>query len=332
MVTRPAGNAVGQVWAGFRSNDKVRDASSKGNRQPNSGNPGLSTTGAQHLTSDRTTRVRQVQPTRDDGPLASPLRWAGSKRSLIPKIKGMIPTEYERYIEPFAGSACLFFALRPASAVLADNNEALIETFRHLRSHVDEVIYQLNDYDDTGKDYYKVRCSFNSNKSSPEKAAQFLYLNRFGFNGVYRTNRRGHYNVPRGTRTGGMTPEWRLRAISESLSEVDLLCQDFRTTIEMARDGDFLYVDPPYPSAVRPTYGEYGYGSFAGNQDIQDIAHALEEATSRGVKILLSFGSFEGFTEILRGWRVSEFQTRRRISAKLATRDSLHSEILATNY
>lgn len=262
----------------------------------------------------------------------APLRWAGSKRALVPKLKGMLPSEVGRYLEPFAGSACLFFELAPPKAVLSDFNKSLISTYRSVKSHPTEVADVLETLHQGGDDYYAVRKLYNSKCGPHHRAAYFLYLNRFGFNGVYRTNRQGEYNVPRGTRTGRLLGRNELIRISKRLKGVRLLAADFSRVMQMAEEGDLLYVDPPYVTTHRSTYGEYGYGSFAGESDLNRMRSELRSASDRGVNILLSFGSREPFEDLLDGWNVIDLSTPRRISANLPSRSTRYSEIIATNY
>jgi DNA adenine methylase len=261
----------------------------------------------------------------------SPIRWAGSKRALLSRLRALMPSDYRRYIEPFAGSACLFFAIEPRSAILGDFNGELIRSYMRLQQDVDSVIQALERWDPSGEDYYDVRALATTTGSAVE-AARFLYLNRFGFNGVYRTNRSGEYNVPRGTRTGALPTGNELRLVSKRLTKALLRHQDYKRTIGLARRGDLLYVDPPYVTTSRDTYGEYGYGSFQSKADILCLRDSLRRADNRGVHIMLSFGSADGLETLLSGWTVIEISGTRKVSAKLETRSQVGTEILALNY
>lgn len=210
-------------------------------------------------------------------------------------------------MEPFAGSACLFFARAPTNAVLADFNLSLINTYTILKNACEPLADALDLLAPNGEDYYTVRNAFNSPSVGVERAAQFIYLNRFGFNGVNRTNRQGHYNVPRGSRTGRLPTRVALRAASAALMCAELTSADFRETIRKTVTGDLLYVDPPYATTHRSTYGEYGYGAFGGTDDLSDLAVELEGATKRGVKVILSFGESAPLGHLLTNWHVSEF-------------------------
>src|SRR5947208_694046 len=132
---------------------------------------------------------------KSDAGIAPLLRWAGSKRKLIPQLLRHVPEGFDRYIEPFGGSACLFFALRPDRAIIADLNQELIETYRTLRSHPKLVHRAVFNMPRTKRYYYAIRDRTPQALSDVEKAARFLYLNRNCFNGVYRLNHAGCFNV-----------------------------------------------------------------------------------------------------------------------------------------
>lgn len=140
------------------------------------------------------------------------LRWAGSKRKLLPVLLQIVPQRFDRYVEPFVGSACLFFALRPPKAILADINGDLINTYHVVKTDASKLALSLSAFKCTEREYYKVRDSFVGTASLRKQAARFIYLNRFCFNGLYRTNMSGKFNVPyrrveswKPTNTSGLT-------------------------------------------------------------------------------------------------------------------------------
>lgn len=134
------------------------------------------------------------------------LRWAGSKRKIIPILLDLAPAKFARYVEPFAGSACLFFALRPAQAILSDINVELINTYQTLKANVEGVIKHLSLLNCGEEEYYRIRSQANSKMTNEKRAARFIYLNRFCFNGLYRTNKQGKFNVPYGAHKAGNLP------------------------------------------------------------------------------------------------------------------------------
>jgi DNA adenine methylase len=174
------------------------------------------------------------------------LKWAGGKRWLAPQLVKNLPDFSGRYIEPFLGSAAIFFAIRPSDALLSDTNEDLIETYNairddheqvhdllkvHQRKHSVEYFYQMRQY--RPRERYR-------------KAARFIYLNRTCWNGLYRVNLQGVFNVPIGTKTNVLmaTDDW--TATSALLKSADIRCQDFEKSIDMAERGDLVFADPPY--------------------------------------------------------------------------------------
>lgn len=262
----------------------------------------------------------------------SPLRWAGSKRSLLSEIRQAWPSEAGRYYEPFMGSACVYFELTPAGAFLSDYNSELVQFFIELQRDVDGLIAEFEALDDTGDAYYEVRSLEPGALSNSHRAARFLYLNRFAFNGVYRTNRSGQFNVPRGARTGALPSRNDLETASSKLADVSITTADWRDAIADARPGDFVYLDPPYRNQQRDTYGEYGYGSFGSAADVQDLAAELERLNGAGVKVLLSFNDDDELRGALDGWTLHRIERRRSVAGTAKSRTSLSGEILAMNY
>ena len=180
--------------------------------------------------------------------------------------------------------------------------------------------------------YYEVRAMRPGELTSHQRAGRFLYLNRNSFNGVYRTNRRGEFNVPMGRRTGAPITAEELQSCGAALKDVSLITGDYRTTLLEARAGDFVYVDPPYTNSARPTYGEYGYGSFGSDQDVVAFGEQLKSLSEQGVFVLLSFGSSEGLEEALSEWTVTNVNVRRSIAASTGARRANDKEIIAWNY
>src|SRR5260370_27560028 len=178
------------------------------------------------------------------------LRWAGSKRKLLPTLLDAAPPRFDRYVEPFAGSACLFFALRPRQAVLADINEDLVNAFKALQCQVEDVVAELSCFRCNKEEYYEVRSGSTVTLSRAEKAARFIYLNRFCFNGLYRTNKQGRFNVPYGGLKAGSLPSADLlRSCAENLRRADVISTTFQHTLAATRRGDFMYLDTPYSVA-----------------------------------------------------------------------------------
>lgn len=262
----------------------------------------------------------------------SPLRWAGSKRSLLPRISELTPDFTGQYIEPFMGSACVFFSMRPRNAILSDFNDDLVTFFTQLRDNVDELTGRFQELDGNGHDYYTQRAMRTSDLSLPDQAVRFLYLNRHSFNAVYRTNRQGQFNVPRGIRTGTVPTKDELANASRLLENIVIKHCDYLESTAQATADDFVYLDPPYRNTDRKTYGEYGYDAFGTDKDVDALASELERLDNVGAKVLLSFNMDDHLMSALDGWTIVPIHRRRSVAAAASSRSALQGEILAYNY
>lgn len=262
----------------------------------------------------------------------SPLRWAGSKRSLLPYIRAAMPESFNSYLEPFMGSACVFFDVAPQRATLSDFNLELVDFFRVLRDSPSRLYKSFTSWSISGDDYYDVRSLDPGDLDTEERAARFLYLNRFAFNGVYRTNRQGVFNVPKGARTGRIPSHEELLVASRLLVGKEINHADYLATTSEAGKGDFVYLDPPYRNESRPTYGEYGYGSFGLEEDVQSLAVELDRLDRLGAFVMLSFNDDSGLEQVLDNWFTTRVSRRRNVAGVAKARTELRGEILSTNY
>lgn len=257
-------------------------------------------------------------------------RWAGSKRRLLPHLLDGVPEYSGRYIEPFAGSACLFFALNPPTAVLGDINDELLLAFGTIRRHPRLVVREARSFNTDKRSYYRIRSIDPTDLPAIGRAARFLYLNRYCFNGVYRTNRLGQFNVPRGVRTGKIPSDKLVYRCSIALRSAELRSGDFSICLSDIRKDDFVYLDPPYASLHRPCYGEYGYGSF-GAGDINRLAQSLIDIDRAGATFLLSYSAnASALNGLLRRWFVRRIVVRRHVAGFARHRAAI-TEILASN-
>ena len=257
------------------------------------------------------------------------LRWAGSKRKLLPLLLANVPSQYDRYIEPFAGSACLFFALRPKAAVLGDMNSELIRMYEIVRDHPRRVARVLHQWDGTSEQYYSLRGIDPVSLDDVTRAARFLYLNRHCFNGVYRVNRKGRFNVPRGTRCGQIPTEQTIYRCSVALRNSRFVAADFEGCLKTIRRGDFVYLDPPYYSTDRATHGEYGYGRF-GPPDVGRLEDCLQRINQAGATFLLSYayGAKHGLDSSR--WFSRRISVQRHV-AGFAMHRGVSQEVLVSN-
>lgn len=216
------------------------------------------------------------------------LKWAGGKRWLTPGLAGLIERPTGRYIEPFAGSAAVFFALAPDRAVLSDTNEELIGAYRALAGNWRLVAKHLTRHQELHSEehYYKTRASKPSGLYM--RAARFIYLNRTCWNGLYRVNLRGEFNVPIGTKDSVLLDSDDFERTSALLRDVELVVSDFEIQIDRAERGDLIFVDPPY--TVKHKFNgfvKYNEQLFAWDDQVR-LCESLRRAKGRGVDILLT--------------------------------------------
>lgn len=249
-------------------------------------------------------------------PLRPFLKWAGGKRSLIPQFARYLPETFGRYHEPFVGSAALFFHLRPAKAALSDNNERLVRAYRGLRDDPDRVIALLSSYRYEKDFYYRMRERAIDEEGDAEVAAWLIYLNRTGFNGLYRVNRKNEFNVPFGKyKSPRICNEPRLRACAAQLEGAALEVADFEASVKGAKAGDLVYFDPPYvPLSKTSSFTAYSHKRFGAEEQerLRDVARRLAR---RGVHVLVSNSSAPEVRRLYAdGFDLFEIQARRSIN------------------
>ena len=256
------------------------------------------------------------------------LRWSGSKAKQIPTLAALAPRGFTGYVEPFAGSASLFFKLRPSRAVLGDINPAVIDVYRAIQADPNGLSDVLDSIPLTAEAYYALRSLDVAGLTMIQRAARLIFLMKACFNGVYRTNRTGQFNVPLGNRMYASPTREELIDASRVLKAVDLVAGDFETTLALSQPGDWVYLDPPYRRAGRYR-GEYGVDFTETSLDrLLQIAQML---AATGRHVMLSFCDDERLTSMLCGWTVFRSSARRTVSASSsARRDKV--ELIFTSY
>jgi DNA adenine methylase len=258
------------------------------------------------------------------------LRWAGSKKQIIPRLAQFWNESFGRYIEPFAGSASLFFHVRPERAILGDLNADLITSLRAIQLDVSRVIECLRRLRKGKEAYYELRAIDPNTLSDVERAARFVHLNFFCFNGLYRTNLKGQFNVPFGDKKGrDSVDEEKLVAAAAELRKATLMAGDFEHTIKHAGRGDFVYLDPPYVTREGEGFSEYLPGSFA-VADLERLTAALDRLHRRGATFVLSYLDSSHARELFEPWQRHSVWVRRNIAGFSGHRRGV-SELLATN-
>jgi DNA adenine methylase len=249
------------------------------------------------------------------------LKWAGGKRQLLAHIEALLPERIDTYFEPFLGGAAVFFRLaagrRFRRAVLADANPELVNCYRAIRDDVDAVIAELGQYRNNRALYYRVRRRDPAKLPSIARAARLIYLNRCGYNGLYRVNSSGQFNVPFGRYLRPLIcDEPRLRAASAALQKAKIVCDDFANTLKKVGPADFAYLDPPYvPLSATSSFTAYAARDF-GMPDQQRLADVLRTLAVRNVPALLSNSDCETTRELYRGFdRIDRVPARRAINS-----------------
>ena len=258
------------------------------------------------------------------------LRWAGSKRQLVKNMTMYWTGGNARYVEPFAGSARFFFQLEPQSALLGDINSELVSMYETVRTHPSELHQSLSHWPNNKDEYYRVRNLDPKTLNSIDRAARFIYLNRFCFNGLYRTNRAGNFNVPYGGgRSGTIPTENELKDASKLLTRAKFICGDFTRTLEDVKNSDFVYLDPPYTTSERRVFKDYGPRSF-GQEDLVRLSEALDYLNEAGATFLLSYADCAEGRLLAHNFRTSKVITKRHIAGFTSSRCEV-SELLITN-
>lgn len=262
----------------------------------------------------------------------APLRWAGSKRKSLAALQSNVPSDYTRYIEPFAGSACFVFSLSPRKIVLGDLNSNLVEFYQQLVSDplaLHDVYSSLSVDEET---YYSVRSDYNSALPGLRRAGQFLYLNRLCFNGIYRVNSKGHFNVPwGGSRLAKPLTREELTSAAEHLSDALVICSDFDATVRTNLTTEsFVYLDPPYARDEARVFREYHEKSFA-TADWERLEDLLYHIDKTGAQFLLSYAGDDSLLERLSHWSTGYIDVTRNVGGFRASRRK-HREFIAKNY
>lgn len=279
--------------------------------------------------------------------LANPspfVKWAGGKGQLLAQFDPYFPAQFRQYIEPFVGGGAVFFhlynqgRLTGKPVVLIDHLEELINCYRVVQNQVTDLIAELERHEPHKRDpayFYEIRGWDRDPgyrlRSDVERAGRFLFLNHTCYNGLYRVNRRGWFNVPFGRyRNPILGDADNLRAVSRALQGVILLVGDFERCLEFAGAGDFVYLDPPYhPLSDTARFTSYTAADF-GVEDQQRLAALFRELDRRGCQVMLSNSCTRLVRELYAGYEQVEVQATRAIAA-LGDRRGAIPELLVMN-
>jgi DNA adenine methylase len=246
---------------------------------------------------------------------ASPfLKWAGGKTQLLPALLNYVPGRFNTYVEPFVGGGALFFALQPARAVLADSNPELINCYTIVRDRVEDLITALSTYSYSEEFYYLLRAEIP--QDAVLRAARLIYLNRTCYNGLYRVNKQGQFNVPFGRYKNPVICDTeRLRAASYVLRNAELRCSDYQETLDLyAKPGDLVYLDPPYhPISKFSDFKRYTTEFFY-TEDQRLLAHSVKKLARQDCTVLASNSYCDFILDIYHGCEIIEVTARRNIN------------------
>lgn len=271
------------------------------------------------------------------------LKWVGGKARLAPQLHALMPAGYKNFHEPFAGGAALFFYAGPKQAVLNDINPALMGAFKNIKDKPDELIdclqakqaaYYAQGEEERRVFYYQMRNEFNAIKSpaSLQKSCLLIFLNKTCYNGMYRENSKGGFNVPFGNyKQPNICDAETILADSRALQNVALTSEPFEDIVKTAKKGDFVYFDPPYhPLTKTSSFTSYSESGFNESDQVRlkDIFDALHK---KGCYVMLSNSSTSFIKDIYANYRQETVMAARAINSKAAGRGKIE-ELVILNY
>lgn len=263
------------------------------------------------------------------------LRWAGGKRQLLSRLIEFFPKDISNgnYREPFLGAGCLFFALQPKQAVLSDANAYLISCYQHVRDDWAAVNKCLRRHARlTSEDhYYRTRTLYNRSSHSASQAARFIYLNKTCFNGIFRVNTKGEFNVPYGWKEPPALPTADiLKRASNALKHATLVSHGFDKALEDAKQGDFVYLDPPYPPLNGTAYFTHYTMDRFSQSDQERLSAVVKGLDQVGCRVLMTSADLPLIRGLYRGFEIKSLSVTRFITCK-AERHTVR-ELVITNY
>lgn len=268
------------------------------------------------------------------------VKWAGGKRQLIPQIRERMPEQFNNYYEPFVGGGAVIFELLPENAVINDINRALINAYQMICDHPQEFLQEINRLDaemwEDGKEYYySLREHYNDklmkDEFDVELAALFVFINKHCFNGLYRVNGKGLFNVPYNNSRRSSVDEQSIMEISEYLRNVTIISGDFEAACEGASTGDFVFIDSPYAPLNPTSFESYTKEGF----DIEShrrLANLFDELTARGCYCMLTNHNTELINELYgnKGYTIDVVSVKRMINSDASNR--VGEEVIICNY
>lgn len=265
------------------------------------------------------------------------IKWAGGKRQLIKELKNLMPNRYERYFEPFIGGGALFFELKPINAFINDYNEELINLYKVVRDNPEKLIEDVCKHQNESEYYYKTRALDRDIKkfkklTDIKRASRFLYLNKTGFNGLYRVNSKGECNVPFGRyKNPNYCEPVNVKACSELLHNTEISNGNFEIIKEKVKKGDFVYFDPPYVP-LNSSSNFTGYTDKGFDEDMQfRLRELCDYIDSIGAYFMLSNSYTDYILELYKTYTIHTVEASRHINSKASGRGKI-KEVIVINY
>lgn len=260
------------------------------------------------------------------------LKWAGGKRQIFSKLSRWIPAEFNRYYEPFVGGGAVFFGLAPQKATISDANEELINCYLVVRDHVDDLIKSLQKHVYDKDYYYTMRDIDPEDLGAVERASRMIFLNRAGFNGLYRVNSKGKFNVPFGRYTNpNFCDKANLRKCALAIQGKSVRCCAFEEALSGPRPGDFVYLDPPYiPVSQTANFTAYQKRGF-GMENQEKLASVFDTLSRDGVKAMLSNSDVPWIHDRYREHNIRVIEAKRSVNRDSNGRGPV-GEVVVTNY
>lgn len=264
------------------------------------------------------------------------MKWAGGKSQLLSTFGRYFPKSFNRYFEPFLGGGAVFFHLVARNpgldAVVSDSNNELINCYKMIQTNLDELVSELKRHRNDKHYFYKVRAMDISGMSECERAARMIFLNKTCFNGLYRVNRKGQFNVPFGKYTNPrIVDERNLIAVRSALANARIVCAPFDVVLTKAARGDFVYLDPPYqPLSSTSSFTGYTRHSF-GEEDQKRLTRTFDALTRRGCLVMLSNSDTDFVRDLYSSYRTETVKATRAINSRADRRGRIN-ELLILNY
>lgn len=270
------------------------------------------------------------------------VKWTGGKRQLLKQFRNnniYPPLEFDlqnnTYFEPFVGGGAVFFDLLPENAYLSDLNKELVITYNVIKNEVEKLIDSLKKHQNTKEYFLEIRAKIANDMTNLEIASRFIYLNKTAFNGMYRVNKSGNFNVPYGKYSNPtICDEENLRRVSKNLKNVTIAHSDYKIVLKKAKKGDFIYFDPPYyPINKTSSFTSYTSEEFLEKEQIE-LRDTFKKLHLRGCYVMLSNSDtpfVDGIYKEIKDVTINKIQASRVINSDATKRGKI-SEIVVTNY